>query len=1473
MYQKRVKNFLVLLFFLTGCCFTAFAQDNSNTIGQVSISSPTAASLGKYGDIPVSYNTGIPQINIPIYSVNSGSLKLPISLSYHASGLKVQEQASWVGAGWSLNAGGVITRTVVGAPDDRGYQGYQGFVNACTNGHYSDTGFNSYLFYNTGAVGACGVTASDYYEADDAGFENGYKDGEPDLYFFNFGNYSGKFYFNDDRTPILVPEQDFKIQPDFLLGPGFRGFIITTPDGVRYYFGQTGNTSSVNPIEATIPSTLQNGPSTANAATSSWYLNKVISADGMDSISLSYQPESYSYYTVSMFPVLGSVYNSNSSASCGYNLVKNFVQGVRLSQVAFPNGTVTFTAAATPRTDLSAGYAVNGGAMNDVANTSSFALGSITIADNKGFCKKDSLYYGYFYDNNASGLNPYTYGVYHINSDAYRLRLDSVQEISCDGSIKVPSHKFSYFSEQVPRKLSFGIDHWGFSNGATGNNSLVPTYTIVPVGGPINGIGQGQGANRDAAWPAMRGGTLQQITYPTGGYTQFDYDANDTYAQYNLYIKKNLGGFSVGYGNQTNQGTFITDNSSNVYELDMQSDTLSGGARLIFSAGGNWSIDAAKSKTYFFSLPSNTTETWTFYDEGANTYDGSSAAFFEWVPTPVSGNVMVGGLRIKTITHNDGITSTSNITSYTYNTGGSQSSGILYSRPTYLQVIRNDIWGLVDGPYCSTGGCASCDGTGAHNYYISPSSIRPMATVQGNHIGYNQVQVTQAGNGYSIYRYYGSNAWDYNISDVCIRTLQQSNTCDPTIPNFPAPPLPFEYMRGELKYEGHFNEGGHILKDAWYFPVYKQDPLTTPGQIYVTMPGMYSYTGYNLQSAYKVKDSVVGTTYDPSSSNYLTTTNTTYYGSAFHHQPTRKVTSASTGDSLITNIKYAYDFRLTSCDAIPDSLPYYIATLNADSSAMLNSLATCSPQVSNCNNCRYANFQQYRRNINLARINFINYRRRSFSRPGSLVSACYATAEGTADTLLKPILRLQDEYNNTSIEVSEWKNLNLRHATFTKYDTSVSPVGFAYPGRVQSLFLQAPSATFTNATVSGNTVSKDSRYADETVFKFSAGNPQQVTGHDGVSNSYLWDYQNTEPIAKVVNATVDQVAYTSFEADGSGSWAIGSASRDAVAITGTQSYNLANGACSRSGLTSANTYIVSYWTTNAAAYTITGTQGSAIQGRTSSLNGNSWTYFEHKITGQTSISITGTGDIDELRLYPATAQMTTYSYQPVLGMNSTCDAANHISYYEYDKLGRLLRIRDMDNNVLKQYEYQYQVNVSSVATWQSNGQLRCKPCPANASYITNMQQHQEIDINSGSATYNTSRWVDDGIPGSCVISPDWENTTTAIRCQQSSGSNDGYQEQQQEDMNPCSSSYDSVRWVTLSLNATACPYCNSSVCSGPSHKCFGTACQTGTLGIVSQTQTGSGSTLQCTTQYGYFFSDGSYLLANRTVTSGQCLQQ
>jgi YD repeat-containing protein len=565
-----------------------------------------------------------------------------------------------------------------------------------------------------------------------------------------------------------------------------------------------------------------------------------------------------------------------------------------------------------------------------------------------------------------------------------------------------------------------------------------------------------------------------------------------------------------------------------------------------------------------------------------------------------------------------------------------------------------------------------------------------MATMQGENVGYNEVDVSQTGNGKSIYRYFGSDLWSGNNTDVCVRSLNQSSVCDLAIPNWPYAPLPFEFMRGELKYEGHFNEGGQVLKESYYYPVFAMDPLTTPGHITgQARGGIYSYTEYQLQTARKLQDKVTTTSYDPANGNSLTTTETTYYNSLFHHSPTRKVSTTSTGDSLATNIKYAMDFRIPSCDAIPDSLAVYNAAVHADSAAMYSSLYGCSPQTDDAANCRWASFKSFRLQMAQDRINFINYRRRNYTDPGNVLSACYLAKEALADTLLRPVLKLQDEFRNPEVEVSSFKNGSLLHAAYTKYDTSLNPLGFVYPSRSKIINLQTPSSTFTNATVSGNTIARDNRYTDEATYAFSNGHPATVTAHDGVASSYIWDYSNTEPVAKATNATADQIAFTSFEADGKGGWTFsGTPATDAPALTGAKDYTL-NGSnnITKAGLSSSKSFVVSYWSKTGSAMV-----NSAVGTLLASANG--WNYYEHRLAaGITSVTVSGSVKIDELRLYPSDAQMSSYTYSPLVGMTTSADANGRISFYQYDGLGRLTAIKDQDGNIIKTIQYHYKGEV------------------------------------------------------------------------------------------------------------------------------------------------------------------------------------
>ena len=89
-----------------------------DAIGRYTPQSPQTASLLKYTEFPVSPATGIPNIDIPIYTIEWDGVRIPISINYHASGIKVNDVASPVGLGWVLNAGGMIGCSKNGARDD-----------------------------------------------------------------------------------------------------------------------------------------------------------------------------------------------------------------------------------------------------------------------------------------------------------------------------------------------------------------------------------------------------------------------------------------------------------------------------------------------------------------------------------------------------------------------------------------------------------------------------------------------------------------------------------------------------------------------------------------------------------------------------------------------------------------------------------------------------------------------------------------------------------------------------------------------------------------------------------------------------------------------------------------------------------------------------------------------------------------------------------------------------------------------------------------------------------------------------------------------------------------------------------------------------------------------------------------------------------------------------------------------------------
>src|SRR5450432_1939876 len=1021
----KLRSSTKFLYFIWSC-FPALSQaQGTNPYGEVTIASPNAASLGKYADIPVSYHTGIPQINIPLYDIKAGPISIPIGLSYHASGLKVSETASWVGAGWSLDAGGVVTRTVMGQPDEKN----TGLGQIDIFGYYTDSGYNKYLYQGN--------------LEDWQGFAQNRKDGEPDLFFFNFGGYSGKFFFRDDHTPVLVPQQDVKIIPNFP-NPGtasIQGFTIITPDGTKYYFGNTPGVTGTPPIEITSPYSAEGGFA-GGTAISSWYLNKVTSMDSLFSVVLTYVPETYGYYVVSSTP-----WDPNSPNTYHeLNFVKNLVNGVRLSQITFPNGSVTFNPGLY-RKDLS-DYSQN---TSDYTNYSATALSSITIQNNNtvsntknAFCKNFKFFTSYFTDSTTVQPAVFTTAGLNFSTDRYRLRLDSIREMSCDNLLQIPARRFTYFSELTPRRMNLGTDHWGFYNGVTSNQTMYPTYTTND-GTTITTF---PGANRNAAWPAMRGGSLYQMTYPTGGTTTFDFEPADSYSltssvQQNGQIGSNyvLNTYGQNVFTQTSpftsNGNSVTLNATNYSNYAGTFTIYNNIVTNIYSTSvPNNNYPGSQTSTIIVptSIPAgNYTATFSLSTSATN---GATAYLSQILTITTTTPVVIGGLRIKTITQKDSINATAPIiTSYTYPNGG-----FLYSFPTYVSHLRNDLVtqlgyydyiqnAFVQG-YGSNSGCPLSGG-----YYVrSGNSQRPMSTTQGYHIGFPVVKVSQSGNGYSLYNYYTSNSgYGQQSLNPSVQNVNTALlTCEANTPNYPPAPQPFDSKKGELYYEQHFNQAGQLLKDVYYYPQFDTSSLQ-PAPAFIVQSRTNTGgsqilfgTVYKVSSPRKTSMHTVETNYTPGIGNVQQDTYI-YYGSPYHNQVTRKVVTTSNGDSMVTKTLYSSDFHSASWDVSPSPE----ATLTTNN-------ATCQTAYNNAGGGSAA-FLVYRQCISNARNTYVNSRFTNYTgTPSNTYKTKHDSLKNVAGTELKPILDLQDSGRVVPIEISDYRDGSLLKANFTRYDYSTS---------------------------------------------------------------------------------------------------------------------------------------------------------------------------------------------------------------------------------------------------------------------------------------------------------------------------------------------------------------------------------------------------------------------------------------------------
>ena len=1175
-----LKEFFLFSISLPLWLFSVKAQD-----GPVTILNPEVAAFTKYGNFPVSTYTGTANVSVPLFTIQEGDIDLPITLNYNTSGIKVQEEATWTGLGWSLNTGGQITRVVRGLDDFIFMPGDYNYLSTDAINDkplFSDGTFGgidqAYLDpanpngpFPTGGGGFVALylqTKNGQINLDDPNFNPYAYDFVSDMYFFTAGGSSGKFVFDDSGNPLCLKKNNLKIAR--VNGTSFQ---ITDSKGVIYSYTLMDRNSSVL--------------ITAPDVITTWYLTSIATADGNNSVVYKYAGGRSQSNTITTTKAIVSPNGSiTPSTLSNYNSDAYSYP----TEIDFREGKIMFYSSGN-RTDL----------------TGVQQLDSLVEFDNKNHrVKKYAFDYSYFQSTKYATSDGPLYNT--------RLKLDSIVINDSAGV----SYSFAYNTDNIPSKES-GVDHWGyFNNAGYGIPSGIMEMPVVTAGSYAFIYQQYNGGDYEAHWPYTESMILQKITYPTKGYTRFEYEPNQfgnvpAYWEYalppptpnNVVLTYPVASISLTPPSVPVTGTldgvynlychFYCNDPTDLYNIIITLETTSGAIVLQqnlanfthsqynddyylnvnnLSLSGNLVCQVVDSRPNRSVSAANFFQFWQLSLTAVSTVGQTSLVNLN-VP-----QVTGGGLRIHRVVNSDGNIETSS-KQYQYTNDDGTTSGIIMNYPIYL-----------DFPMFTT------HTIGVYAYLSSTSVIGLSTSAAGSYIGYSHVIETEgdpvANIGTTEYDYISfpdTKPSQYGIGLPCLQTVENGLLLKKA---------QYDINHNEVAETDNTYSNFNINWNSATGVIFIQYPTNPTNNVNVSLPPIYFWKDYQLD--YQLL-TTVNSLYGGNSGVVSKTTQYTY---GTNENPQRVTVTTSKNEQAQVEYRYADDFTST---AVPE-------------------------------------FVLEMQNYNI------------LDKPIETVSS---KVVGTNDLAIGGTVNIFGTGNTRGL-INSTYSLDLS-----------SPLTWG-------------AANFSNA-LSGYSFSFNTNYALKDGLGYAAGNIINYQNRQQ-SNSYVWEYNGSYPAASCVGASSGDIAATSFEADGTGNWTTGGTSPLAGGITGNQYYSL-NNDISRSGLNTSTKYVVSYWSSN-GAYGVPGTiSGYPIKGKTITVGGVAWTYYEHVVTGQSTVQINGGGGIDELRLYPEGAEMTTFTYAPLVGMTSQCDVANRITYYFYDGMGRLNYVKDQDGNIVKSYLYHY----------------------------------------------------------------------------------------------------------------------------------------------------------------------------------------
>ncbi|WP_323787685.1 RHS repeat domain-containing protein [Psychroserpens sp.] len=724
---------------------------------QVIPPSPTVANLMQFEEVPVSYYTGQPNISIPLYSkALNTELGINLALSYNTQGIKINNRSGWVGTGWSLQAGGVISRTVRGIPDESTLNSAKGVMHLDDYWDYETISVEDQLRYNWRVVGS----------------STNRNDSEVDLYQFNFLNYSGRFVIIKEGTtfvPKLISKShNFKIEFIHTTNYVISSFIVTDAFGYKFTFDIVETTTS-SPFTGSIPQGGEGSISSSGAGfdytvNSAWHLSSIKTSNDLTLATFNYTTSQEDYVAsvnrtyneiididnATLEQVLSNSYNIGQlNPKATISKFHTSAPTQKLSSIVFRDSTkVVF--------DLS---------INSHPETGGAVLDKIRIVDARD-------------PNNIIENKHFKFDYIDLpNPNPDRLWLTKITE-TANGINH--DYKFTYKKKHLlPGFDSVETDDWGYFSGigsstiACGNSETFSDLKIT------NGL-------------------LTSIEYPTGGIKEFVFEHNSysfignqsiTYNDYmenprNLSTQSVNDSFSHQNLNSTiprSISTVILDFEQDIYITSHITNTTGSASQI-----SNYRIELIKNGESYSGLMELGEACHIVRDVPAGSYnlilrlggagsnilnesfiiEGTTGIDYVDANSNIDQEMIGGGVRIKDIIFKESISSNDHLKKVTYQyvndqvigglNGNESSSGTIDAKQDRLG--RNYTHSVKKHLFSTVGNSPGSFLPRIVEYSVRQEGVN-VELSQGSYVGYRSVKVSEENNGHTMYAF--TSPFDY----------------------------------------------------------------------------------------------------------------------------------------------------------------------------------------------------------------------------------------------------------------------------------------------------------------------------------------------------------------------------------------------------------------------------------------------------------------------------------------------------------------------------------------------------------------------------------------------------------------------------------------------------------------------------------------------------------------------------------------